>query len=152
MTRLDPELHALVEFRSATADDMAFVLDSWLKSFRTSPWAGVIPNNLYHEVTQAAVNDLIVRGARIIVAGVRGKPDRILGWVCVEALKGDAAVCHYLYVKDPYRRRGLGTHVLETGLALLNVPQDCKKFHTFRTRLSAHFPEWRHEPAIARRK
>ena len=34
-----------VSFRPMVPDDLPFVMDTWLKSWRKSPWAGIVPNN-----------------------------------------------------------------------------------------------------------
>lgn len=79
---------------------MAFVLDGWIRSWRTSPWAGCVTNDRIFEVTRGAVIDLLERGMKIVVGEVA---DRLVGFVAYER----PDILHYVFVK---RRgfRGLG--------------------------------------------
>lgn len=140
-----------VEFRPAYSGDFAFIFDSWLRSWRKSPWAGIIPNNMYFPVTRSTIEQLVGRGAQFEVACLAADPERILGWICHEQ-SGPDAVVHYIYVKDPYLPLGIGEALVERASG--NKPG----FYTFRYRqvVDACQPQgkdgWRHVPEIARRK
>lgn len=45
---------------------------------------------------------------RLLVLCFESTPDQILGWIAFEAPN----VLHYVYVKQPFRRRGLATFLL----------------------------------------
>lgn len=135
--------------RGARSDDIRFVFDSWLRSWRKSPWAGVIPNNMYFPLTRSTIEQLIARGAELKVACLESNPDHILGWICHE-LNGPKAVVHYLYVKDPYLPLGIGEALIQA------IPGEKPGFYTFRYRqvsdACSYEKGWRHIPEIARRK
>lgn len=120
------------------------VFDSWLKDWRTSKWAGVIPNHLYFETQRTLIEDLIARGSVIKIAYPTGRPDIILGWACAEEKEGKA-VLHYLYTKDPFL--GLGV----SNLLLTALPGEKPGFITHRLQ-GKEYKEWRHTPEMARRK
>ncbi len=141
---------SLVNFRPMQPGDVSFVKDSWLKSFRDSPWAGVIPNNLYTETTNEMVEQLLARGARVEVCAAAHDDNKILAWCCSEPVKGGIA-CHYLYTKDPFRRKGLGTTLLERARGQVESPS-CRCLYTFRTAVARYFPDWQHAPEVARRR
>lgn len=148
---MDSSLQGVTTFRAARPSDVPFILDSWIKSFRESPWAGVVPNNQFYAVTREAIEGLLARGAKLTIACSRADEDQILGWTCLEPVR-DGTACHFTYVKDPYRKRGLATELLTHGT---HSPQEGdRRFYTFRTRCSSYFSRtgWVHEPAIARRK
>lgn len=149
---MDAALAAVTDFRPARPSDVPFILDSWIKSFRESPWAGVVPNNQFYDVTRSAIEGLLERGARLVVACSKADPDQILGWSCTEKVRGGDAA-HFVYVKDPYRRRGLATELIQHGTPFTAQEGD-RRFYTFRTRCASYFATrgWVHEPAIARRK
>lgn len=130
--------------RGYTADDLALVFDSWLKTWRTSKWAGVIPNHLYFDTQRTLIEELISRGACIKVAHPTGREDIILGWACAEEKEGKT-VLHYLYTKDPFI--GLGI----PALLLASLPGDKPGFVTHKIALK-ETKEWRHTPEMARRK
>jgi hypothetical protein len=131
--------------RAAVASDVPFILDSWLRSFRSSPWAGVVRNDDYHETYRRTVEGLLARGARIRVLAEEADPARIVAWCASEQADG-APVVHYLLTRPGgrWRRRGAARHLL----AELGGPG----YYTFRTPDAAHFPGWRHRPELARRK
>lgn len=138
-----------VAIRPATPDDMGFVWDSWLKSWRKSPWAGCIPNNLYFETTRSAIEQLVGRGATFLVACLAAEPDKILGWCCHELSQDTTprTVVHYVYVKDPYLSLGIA------GQLVNGLPGAKPGFYSHRYRQVAEAcPGWRHAPEIARRK
>ena len=138
-------------YRGATNEDIRFIFDSWMRSWRKSPWAGVIPNNLYFPLTRSTIEQLVARGAEFEVACLAVDPERILGWICFESC-GPEAVVHYLYVKDPYLDLGIGEALVA------RAPGKKPGFFTFRYRQvnDACQPQgkdgWRHVPEIARRK
>jgi hypothetical protein len=138
-----------VEYRGVYASDLSFIFDSWLRSWRNSPWAGCIPNNEYYPMTRSAIEQLVGRGAEFKVACLKADPERILGWICHE-LTGPDAVVHYLYVKDPYLTLGIGDALVAS------IPGNKPGFYTYRYRQVSeacqHAAGWRHAPEIARRK
>jgi hypothetical protein len=129
--------------RDKGPDDLPMVFDSWLKSWRTSKWAGVIPNHRYFDVQRELIESLLLRGAKVVIAYPSGHPDVIMGWACAEEKEGKT-VLHYLYVKDPY----LGLRVPE--LLLKTLPGQQPGFITHR--LPVPLKDWRHAPEMARRK
>lgn len=136
--------------RPATRKDMDFVMSSWKKSWRTSPWAGCIRNDEYYSSIASTIEGLVLRGAAFYIACLDSRPDRILGWVCSEQLSAGEACIHYLYVKDPYIKWPIGKKLIE------HVPGKKPGFYTFRYRQVAeacHYEQgWRHAPEIARRR
>jgi hypothetical protein len=92
--------------------DLNFVLDGWIRSWRTSPWAGCIPNNLIWETTRSCIAGLLVRGARVDVAAVTRTDgsERLVGFICWEP-----GVLHYVFVKRTgFRGLGIGRHLVRT--------------------------------------
>lgn len=145
---------AEIEYRGARSDDFKFIFDSWLRSWRESPWAGVIPNNLYFPLTRSTIEQLVARGAEFVIACLAADPERILGWICYEQT-GPKAVVHYIYVKDPYLPLGIGDALVG------QIPGQKPGFFTFRYRQvtdacqplrSKDREGWVHAPEIARRK
>lgn len=136
-----------LEFGEMAADEVTFVLDSMSKSFRSSPWAGVVGNHLWHPLMKATVTGLLERGAKVRVARAGGK---VQGYVMFEP-KGEEAVVHFLYVKDAARRLGVGKRLL----AEAGVKKGTRWFYTFRTKSTGHLTRGHvavHAPEIARRR
>lgn len=122
-------------------DDSKLVYDSWLNSWRTSRYAGVVPNNLYYDTTRAAIAGLIARGATVLMAEYKGE---LLGYICGE-VKDGKTVHHYTYVKDPFLRRGV-----EEAL-LARLPGTKPGWFTFAQERFLREKQWKHAPEMARR-
>jgi hypothetical protein len=122
-------------------------MSSWKRSWRVSPWAGVIRNDEYYESIRSTIDGLIARGAELTVACYVEAQDRILGWICSEVLQDGLCCIHYIYVKDPY----LGLNIGET---LVKQASGRKPgLYTFRYRqVTDACKGWKHAPEVARRK
>lgn len=96
------------EIRDAVADDLNFILSSWLKSYRqSSQFAKHIPSRLYFEWHQKVIKRILERQTtRVRVAYTPEAPEVILGYFVAEE-QGDIWVAHYLYVKKAFRRFGI---------------------------------------------
>ena len=130
--------------RKRISTDLPFIFDSWMKSWRISKWAGTIPNHLYFETQRVLIEDLIARGAWIVVAYPTGQLDTIIGWACCEQ-KDDKCVLHYVYVKDPYMNLGVVEKLLDA------LPGRKPGYLTHKIGVK-ELKEWRHTPEMARRK
>ena len=65
--------------------DYAFVYDTWLESFKRSPWAGPYPMDLYFGVCRETIARLLARPfVRVAVATVVGAPEMLHGHVVFE--------------------------------------------------------------------
>lgn len=129
-------------------DDLDYVIGSWLDSWRVSKFAGTIPNHLYAETQRTLIEDLIARGAVIVVADTgrvlkNGKP-LILGFACGE-VKDNKTVAHYVVTKDPYRGRGIEDALLEA------LPGSKPGYFTHYSS-SSRFARWEWVPEMCRRK
>jgi hypothetical protein len=118
-------------FDSPTPEEFNFVFDSWARSFRRSPWAGVVPNHLWDQVSRECAGGLIDRGARVVVALPDETTRRVMGYSVSEP-----GCLHWIYVKAPFRGMGVGRAILaETTKGW----PDGDWVHTFRTRASQRF-------------
>jgi ribosomal protein S18 acetylase RimI-like enzyme len=131
-------------FRPLQPEEVGLLLDSWSKSFRDSPYAGVIRNDQYFGQMKLLIGGLIARGAKVLCAAVG---DRVVGWVCYEH-KQDSAALHYVYVKGTFRRQGLGRELVH------RADLGDRFFYTHRTHYAKHVvPKTAvHVPEVARRR
>jgi GNAT superfamily N-acetyltransferase len=72
-----------------------------------------------YRVSQTNVIDETFKLAQVTIACVEEAEDEILGWLCWE--DADPTVLHYLYVKGPYRHKGVAKYLLEPVLDRHNV-------------------------------
>lgn len=130
--------------RPAKPEELNFIYDSWLNSWRDSRWAGCVPNHLYFDTQRATIAGLLSRGASLRVITFSTTPDMILGWTCFE-YQGSTTVLHYIYSRDSYLLPGITKHFLETCLG------DSPGLVTHQ-QLNKALKKWKHCPEIARRK
>jgi hypothetical protein len=136
-------------FSPAAALDIKFIRDSWLASYRTSPWAGAVPNNLYQEVYTNAIDQLLARGAKLLVVRNPANKDLVIAWACFELTGRGEVVVHFAYTKPVYRRNGACRALLN---AILKHANQERFFVTYKTAHTRYFKNATFRPEIARRK
>lgn len=94
--------------RPSTAADAAFILDSWLKSYRTA--LDHVPGPIYWRFQRETVERLLSR-SEVLVACNPESPEQVFGYAVAES-RGPVRVIHYLYVKHPFRGMGIGRSLL----------------------------------------
>lgn len=145
--KLPPTITSALRVRKAATEDLSFILDSWLKDYKRSAYAGVVPNNLYDKVYSNTIQQLLDRGMTVLVAEGT-QVNTLIGYIAFEASRSGAGVVHWLYVKKPYRGNGFGCYLLQAA----GIDPAKPYFYTFRTRASKKFLSGRFVPALARRK
>lgn len=137
----------MVTHRPIEPGDVALVLDSWIKSWKVSPFAGTVGNHLIHEVTRVTIEQLLERGARVLVACDSDRPAKIRGWLCYEVLD-DGLCIHYAWSRQS--RKGIARALL----AEVREKHPGRLFYTHRTPEGDAFLQGRASwvPEIARRK
>lgn len=131
------------------AADLTYIRESWINSFKVSPWAGTVPNNLVDEVYTAAIDQLLARGSKLITIRNAANPELLIAWACYELSNRGEAILHFVFVKPAYRRNGISKALVQY---LLDAAGDFRYFITHRTSNSKFLKGWTHRPEIARRK
>lgn len=96
--------------RDVTADDLPFIYNSWLKSFKSSPWAKSIPTSIYYANHKEVIAKILPK-AIIMVACNPEDQSQIFGYAVFTP--GRIIALHYVYVKQPYRRLGIAQVLFE---------------------------------------
>lgn len=101
-----------VKFRQldwSNSSEVGFVYKSWLGSYKNH--ADVTPYSMYRKVYQHYLDRIMKRDECIVILAVHPEhPDQIFGFACFER---SAPTLHYIYVKEDYRRTGVGSDLLE---------------------------------------
>lgn len=92
--------------RIATPEDIPFIFSSWLNSFRKSEFSKHVPQKLYFSGHHRLIGELLSR-SDVFIAVNEEDESQILGWICAE-MDRPVPIFHYLYVKYPFRRMGIG--------------------------------------------
>lgn len=119
-----------VDFRLAKAEDVPFILDSWLRSYKTSNYALPIPADIYFPLHRAAVLHMVQHpGISCRLAVNPRDAEQIYGYLIHLT---SAPVIHYVYVKYPFRKFGIGTRLIT----------DCLQGEAAYQGVSVHASHW----------
>lgn len=110
--------HAL---RPAEPGDRGYVLQTWLESYRQSPWAHQLPEFAYWSRFGhvGLVEDVAFRSP-VVVACLPETPSFIYGWCCHSAVPPEP-VLHYMFVRHEFRRQGFGRLLWEAAQRPLRI-------------------------------
>lgn len=112
-----------VAIRLARPSDVNFILNSWLKSYRSSYAVKGVCDTIYYREQKRIIMALVNKpGMALFVASDPDDANEIFGWLCAEQRAASASptlVVHYAYVKQAFRRLGILRALLET----FDVPQ-----------------------------
>jgi GNAT superfamily N-acetyltransferase len=94
--------------RPAHDGDLPLVVDAWVQDYRHAPTARGIRDRDYYGDQRAEVLR-ILRASSTRVACAEDDPEHLFGFVTF----GPGPLLHWVYVKDAYRRAGLGDTLLD---------------------------------------
>lgn len=96
-----------VIIRPGVVEDIRFIFNSWLKSYRDANAVAGVPNTLYFKGQHEVVERILARpGLLVLVACTPEDEKQILGYVVASETKA-GTVLHWLYVKHPFRGFGI---------------------------------------------
>jgi len=116
--------------RRADEKDISFIFNSWLKSYRNSLFAKSVSNTIYFSEHHKIVEKL-AKTSEIIIACNPDDPEQIYGYACAEKIDGIFCL-HYIYVKQPFRRLGVGNFLLNAFDRDISEPA----VHTHQTKIA----------------
>ena len=92
--------------------DESFIYNSWIRSYwEHSDWAKLMDKRVFDGQHHALIQGLI-ENAKVLVAVNPDDFDHIFGYVAFDTIDA-LTVIHYVYVKSPYLRLGVGKKLLE---------------------------------------
>lgn len=94
--------------RGGEPSDLPLVFNSWLKSYRKSDYARDTRTTAYFAAHAEVIRRILARG-EIVIACDADDVSHVYGYLVAEAPN----VCHFVYVKYPYRAMGIGTRLLD---------------------------------------
>lgn len=100
--------------RPPQPQDLPFIIDSWMKSYRNSEFAHLLTNEQYYEFHRPVVENLLKRSLVSVLCDPHDS-SHIYGYVVYEFINSVFTI-HYVYIKSIYRKLGL----TDTALQLLN--------------------------------
>lgn len=109
--------------RSPEADDIAFICNSFLKSYRSASSVSGVPNTLYYPAMHAIVTHLLTK-SNVVIACDPSESTVIFGYAIGEVVKDDL-ILHWVYTKHALRNFGIAK-ALET--ELLKLPHKAVQY------------------------
>lgn len=101
----------LARYRAMEPGDVAFVFNSWLKSYGKTLPLSEKARASYLEAWHELVGKLLKR-SQVLVACDPRTPSEIWAYLCFEE-KAGACVVHWVYTRQLYRRWGLARRLVE---------------------------------------
>lgn len=100
-----------VKIRPPTDQDIPFIFNSWLKSFRETGFlCNPVSNTIYFDSHHKLIQKILKR-ATVFIACDERYPDQIFGYIVAEKIDG-VFVLHYVYVKHNFRKSGIAKTLL----------------------------------------
>ena len=97
--------------RPLVEEDHAFLFNSFLKSYRFSPFAEKITNTIYFEDHHKLI-ERIIQNSKVLVACNPSDPSQLYGYILAGEEDG-ILVIHFVYVKHTFRNMGIGKTLLD---------------------------------------
>jgi hypothetical protein len=94
-----------IDIRDVAPEDLPFIFNSWLKSYRNGGIPKFVDNTIYFSEHHKLIERLLQR-ATTKVACSPTDPTNIYGYICYERIDG-VYVLHYAYVKHTFRNLGI---------------------------------------------
>lgn len=102
-----------VALRAADARDHDFIMDSWLRSFR-SAWPEMRTGDYFRLQRRRIEQLLAMPMTAVTILHPEADRDLIVAWCCATRTTArDGSVIHYVYVREAYRRQGLATRLVQ---------------------------------------
>lgn len=118
-----------IRVRPANEEDVPFIFNSWLKSYRNSFFARDIHSTVYYS-EHHKVLEKIIKNNSVLVACNPEESNQIYGYI-ISGKVQNVIVVHYVYVKQPYRNLGIAKLLG----AAVGHDKEVPGFHTHTTRL-----------------
>lgn len=123
--------------RPPVEQDLNFIFNSWLKSYRNSSFAEHIPNDIYFTFQKEVIRLLLERST-IFVAVNPEDSSQVYGYLVFED-----NIVHWCYVKFTYRKLGVMRKLLKaTGCDSYLCTHINKNFSNLKTKFNVVYHPW----------
>lgn len=135
MNSISPDIIPIA-LREGRRDDMNFVFDTWLNSFRdgSREMGHEMRTGDYFRLQRERIQRILAAGGVIIIAHPEPTPSVISAWACLDVAP---SVFHYVYTRNDYGDRKRGYAKL-----LVGARQICT--HLTDSRRPDSFAAWKH--------
>jgi ribosomal protein S18 acetylase RimI-like enzyme len=92
-------------------EDIPFIFNSWLKSYRFSHFGEKITNTIYFQDHHKVI-ERIIKNSKAFIACDPEDSSQLYGYI-VAGLEEGILVLHFIYVKHTFRNLGIGKTLLD---------------------------------------
>lgn len=92
--------------RQSSEEDIPFIYNSWLKSYRKAHMNYLIPSDYYYSFYQKEIQRLM-NNSQTLIVHAESDPTHIYGFLTYKLSPIGIQIAHYSYIKQPYRNMGL---------------------------------------------
>jgi ribosomal protein S18 acetylase RimI-like enzyme len=135
-----------IRLRNMQPDDVNFILNSWLKSFRKAPSVRRMENNAYFHEQSKVIKGLLEK-VNILIACDEKDSNNVYGYLVSQRID-NVFVIHYLYVKLSFRNMGIGKMLIRARDHELGEVAACYTHHTDTANRLAYKYKFMHNPFI----
>ncbi|KAK1548612.1 hypothetical protein Q3G72_011594 [Acer saccharum] len=100
-----------IRYRLFEETDLAFVIDSWIRSYRKRLVNQGIDRACYF-YGQLALIKYLAQTTKVLIACDAKQPMYIVGWGCAKVSDKGEFQLHYVYVKEDYRQHGVARAIV----------------------------------------
>jgi len=97
--------------RPMVDEDIPFIFNSWLKSYRFSHFGEKITNTIYFQDHHKVI-ERIIKNSKTLIACDPEDSSQLYGYI-VAAVEEGILVLHFIYVKHTFRNLGIGKTLLD---------------------------------------
>jgi len=101
-----------IRLRKATQEDVGFIFNAWLKSFKSSLFAKSVPSTIYFAEHHKLIERLL-KNQETIIACNHNDTSQIYGFVNAGKVEGIFCV-NYIYVKQSFRNLGIAKSLINS--------------------------------------
>lgn len=101
-----------IHIREAKAEDVAFLFNSWLESFRNGLVCKGVDHTIYYDQQHKLIEKLF-KICTVKIACDEKDPANIFGYLVYQKIDG-ITVLHYAYTKHTFRKLGVQRELLKT--------------------------------------
>jgi len=138
-----------IRVRPAGANDVKFITNSWLESYRDAPFPRNCPNSIYYHYQHKLLEQLIPRSYTLVAVNP-SETDQILGWICAEHV-AETLIVHYVYIKGVFRKQGVASALLNTVVSAIGGEPKSYEY-THKTSYARRVPKvrdsWAYNPYL----
>jgi len=135
-----------INIRPATQEDVGFIFNAWLKSYRNSNFARQLSNTIYFAEHHKVIERLL-RNYTTVIACNPEDPEQIYGFINA-GFTDNIFTLNYVYIKHPFRKMGIAKELFN----VFEHSMEYASIYTHKTRVAEKLEEkynMIHHPYVA---